>query len=179
MLQISALKKVWLPLYLSCETSTIPLFSFPKKFQGSPPNPLSPPLCGIRRKIRLILATPTENILWLKKITHPYCVLQLIRLNSLKLKTINILQRNLLFSFVHIVSLCKYILVATTLCILILAIATFLVKKDQLQYDIAKIQSSQVSQLQGLSILKTVSCREMVHELCKTINKYPPTNIVH
>ena len=72
-----------------------------------------------------------------------------------------------------------YILVATTLCILTLAIATFLVKKDKLQYDIAKIQSSQVSQLQGLSILKTVSCREMVHELCKTINKYPPTNIVH
>ena len=101
-----------------------------------------------------------------------------IRLNSLKLKTINILQRNLLFSFVHIVPLCKYILVATTLCVLTLAIATFLVKKDQLQYDIAKIQSSQVSQLQGLSILKTVSCREMVHELCKTINKYPPTNIV-
>lgn len=76
MLQISALKKVWLPLYLSCETSTIPLSSFPKNFKV-PPKILCPlPPCGIRRKIRLILATPIENILRLKKITHPRCVLQ-------------------------------------------------------------------------------------------------------
>lgn len=153
MLQISALKKVWLPLYLSCETSTISLFSFQKHFKV-PPQILCPlPPCGIRRKIRLILATPIENILPLKKITHPV-VCYKIRLTSLKLKTINILQRNLLFSFVHIVPLCKYIIVASTLCSLTLAIATFLVKKEQLQYDIAKIQSSQVSRLQGLSILK-------------------------
>lgn len=53
-----------------------PFFPFQKNFKVLP-QILFPLLCVVfDEKIRLILATPTENILWLKKITHPYCVLQ-------------------------------------------------------------------------------------------------------
>lgn len=76
MLQISALKRFDFLSICLVKLLPSPFFPFKKKIYGFPQNPLSPPLCGIRRKIRLILATPTENILWLKKITHPYCVLQ-------------------------------------------------------------------------------------------------------
>lgn len=76
MLQISALKRFDFLSICLVKLLPSPFFPFKKKIYGFPQNPLSPPLCGIRRKIRVILATPTENILWLKKITHPYCVLQ-------------------------------------------------------------------------------------------------------